>query len=124
MGSIKIDGLADAIVTELEAYNKEITESVDAAVDRVAKDAVSDLQFISPKKTGKYSKGWRRKKYKHKQVIYNAKKPYATAPLEFGHASRNGGRVKAIPHIKDCEKTANEQLENLCVEIVSGGLRL
>ena len=124
MSNISIDDFADEIASELEAYSQELQENFDEAVDIVGKECVDNLKESSPAQTGEYAKGWRRKKYKHRQVVYNGKKPWATAPLEYGHAKKGGGRVEAVPHIKKCEEIAQEDLENLFVSIVSEGVRL
>ena len=119
-----IEDLADAIQQEVNDYYDELQESIDKAVDIVAKEAESELKENSPERTGEYARGWRRKKYKYRQVVYNAKKPNLTAPLEYGHARRDGDRVDARPHIKPIEEIAKEQIEDLTITIISEGLRL
>lgn len=121
---VKVEELAETIQQQMDDYYNEIQDSIDKATDIVVKEAVSELKENSPVNTGVYAKGWKRKKYAHKQVIYNAKKGEITAPLEYGHAKRDGDRVDARPHIKPIEEIAKEQFEDLVVAIVAEGLRL
>ena len=119
-----IEDFAETIQQQMDDYYNEIQDNIDKATDIVAKEAVSELKLNSPERSGEYAKGWKRKKYKHHQVIYNAKRGEITAPLEHGHAKRGGGRVEAKPHIKPIEEIAKEQFEDLVVAIVAEGVRL
>lgn len=107
--------LAAEIAYELENFNKEVDEIVSEEIETVGKEMAKELKSISPKRTGGYAKGWRMKREsKHKVIVQNSKKPYLTHLLEHGHASRNGGRVRAIPHIKPTETKYRERLaENI-----------
>lgn len=89
-----------------EEYSKEISDGVSDAQDKVAKEVVADLKSSSPKQKGRYASGWAVKREKKSVKIYNAKSPGLTHLLEFGHAKKNGGRTRAIPHIKPAEERA------------------
>ena len=105
--------LANEIAKTLEAYSEEVEEQIDFIAEEVTNEAVNELKLTSPKKYGKYAKNWRFKKNsKGSFVIYNADPTYRlTHLLEHGHVLRNGGRSKAIPHIKPVEEKVKEKFE-------------
>ena len=107
--------LSAEIAYELENFSKEVDEIVSGEIETVGKEMAKELKSVSPKRTGDYAKGWRMKREsKHKIIVQNSKKPYLTHLLEHGHASRNGGRVGAKPHIKKTEeKYGNIMHENI-----------
>ncbi|PGX31020.1 hypothetical protein COE33_09285 [Bacillus anthracis] len=104
MGSI--DSLANDIARELQRYGKEVEEKLEVEKEVVANNLVSDLKEKSPKNTGKYAKGWRKKKEGNGFIVHNALKPQLTHLLEKGHAKVNGGRVPAKVHIAPAEERA------------------
>ena len=90
------------LINELEAKEKELKE----------------LKETSPKRTGKYSKGWRKKRVRNGVwVVYSFKYGSLTHLLEFGHIKRNGGRTKAYPHLRPAELNAiqkfTERIKNI-----------
>ncbi|MDK7476334.1 HK97 gp10 family phage protein [Bacillus paranthracis] len=109
-----IDSLANDIARELQRYGKEVEEKLEVEKEEVSKNLVDELQQKSPKKTGKYRKGWRKKKDGNAIVVHNALKPQLTHLLEKGHAKANGGRVPAQVHIAPAEEKAiNEFIERV-----------
>lgn len=109
---MKID-LAKEITKTLKQYTTEVTEGIEEIKDDLAQEAVKKLKSGGPYKerTGKYSKSWSVKKVKSDRTIFNRKHYQLTHLLEYGHASRNGGRVAARPHIEDVESYVVEQFE-------------
>ncbi|PFW04125.1 hypothetical protein COL22_25785 [Bacillus thuringiensis] len=109
-----IDDIANEIARELQRYGKEVEGKLEVEKEEVANNLVSDLEETSPKNTGKYAKGWRKKKEGNGFIVHNALKPQLTHLLEKGHAQLNGGRVPAIVHIAPAEeKAVNEFLERV-----------
>lgn len=120
---VNIDGLAAAVVDELEKYSDDVGEAVQSAVDEVTKNTLSLLRKSSPRKTGDYQKGWRKrivtsKHGRHVTQLHNATDYQLTHLLEKGHKKTGGGTVRAIPHIAPAEKKAAEQLERLIKEAI------
>ena len=112
---IKIDELADAVAEQLEEYNRLSAEVVKTAVTKAGNSVKKDIGANAPVKTGKYAKSWRTKKTKETSTelevtVYSPTRYMLAHLLEHGHATRNGGRVRAIPHIAPAEKAAEEQL--------------
>jgi len=105
-----------AIAEALAEYDQEIADATKRITDEVAKEAVDDLKKSSPKLTGSYRKGWRKKqsyadRRTKRNTVYNETDYQLTHLLEYGHASRNGGRVRAIQHIAPVEQAAIETLQ-------------
>ncbi|PDY76952.1 HK97 gp10 family phage protein [Bacillus cereus] len=106
-----INDLANEIARELQRYSNVVEEDLEAAQEEVSDSLVDGLKQNSPKKTGKYRKGWRKKKEGKSTIVYNALKPQLTHLLEKGHAKANGGRVPAQVHIApEEEKAINDYL--------------
>nr|DAH03945.1 MAG TPA: putative tail component [Caudoviricetes sp.] len=113
--------IAKILDEEVERVNKEVND----AVLKVADAAVKELQESSPKKSGKYAKSWKKKEEQlatgsKSATIYNEKHYRLTHLLEFGHATVDGKRVPAHPHIaaveqkviKDFEEEIRRGIEN------------
>ncbi len=114
--TIKIDSLAKEITEALENYADDISETVEEVANEVGKEAVDEIKQTSPKKRGNYAKGWKLKKdklgkEKYCVKIHNKTDYQLTHLLEFGHATRNGKRTKAIPHIRPVEQKYSEKYE-------------
>lgn len=110
---IRADELAQAIVKELSEFENATEETVKAAVDKAAKNAVSALKTDSPKRTGKYAASWADKVDKSKKarvytrIVYSKDPHYRlTHLLEKGHKARNGRFISARVHISPIEKNA------------------
>ena len=111
-----IDQMANVIMGGLQEYADLVTEDLKAAVKKAGKEAKDQVQAGAPVRTGKYKKSWATKNTKETsnslEVTVYSKDRYQKAHLlEFGHAKRGGGRVKAIPHIASAESKAAEMLE-------------
>lgn len=87
-----------------------------SALDDVAQEGVDELQQSSPKLTGSYRRGWRKKQTyadtrTKRNTVFNKTDYQITHLLEYGHASRNGGRVKPRVHIKSVEEKMVTELQ-------------
>lgn len=109
------------VAAEIEKAMKEqldlANEVVGKAVDKVAKETVSELGSASPRKSGHYAEGWATKEGKtatrsKSAVVWNEKHYRLTHLLEHGHAKVNGGRVPARPHIGAAEQKAIKSFED------------
>lgn len=98
----------------MNKYSQNITTSINTQSNKIAKKALKQIQNKSPKKRGKYKKGWKIKTNSDganskSYTIYNKTHPQLTHLLENGHAKVNGGRVKGIPHIAPAEHEAIQE---------------
>lgn len=116
MSNENINTAGAAIAEALAEYDQEIADATKRITDEVAKEAVDTLKKNSPKLTGSYRKGWRKKQSyaderTKRNTVYNETDYQLTHLLEYGHASRNGGRVRAIQHIAPVEQAAITALQ-------------
>ena len=118
---IKADDLQKAIKDYLTKYKENIDEDVIETVDDITKRARDELKEISPRGKGNrsnpYNKGWSIKLNKKRigvyhKIVWNKTNYQLTHLLEFGHATRNGGRTRAIPHIRPTEEKYNKEFLN------------
>ena len=105
------------IMKYLMEYQEEIGEHVENLSKKIGKEAVNELRANSPKGVRKrYCKGWTTQSSKigrNKFVlkIYNKTDGSLTHLLEYGHATVDGGRTKAIVHIRPVEEKYSKKFE-------------
>lgn len=114
--SIPIDGLAQAIADELQAYQQDVVEDLKNSVSDAAKECLNEIKANSPADTGDYRKGWKLKKAFESESdirlqVYNKDHYQLTHLLEAGHANVDGGRTPGKPHIGPAADRAAESLE-------------
>ena len=113
---VSVDGLADAVAGMLDEYARATEQDMKKAVRDAGNTVKKAIGEGAPVKTGKYAKSWAVKTTKETanalEVTVHARNRYQLAHLlEHGHAKRNGGRTRAIPHIAPAEQQGIEQLE-------------
>lgn len=120
MAEIKIKNLAYEISKALEEYTTEVEEKLDDVKKEVANETVKLLKQTSPKKTGDYARGWARKRVGTAEVVHNRTDYQLTHLLEYGHATKNGGRTKAYPHIGPAEEKAVNEYVKRAEKVIRG----
>lgn len=108
--------LATEIAAGLIEYDQNVADEIKTIVDDVAQEGVDELKQSSPKLTGSYRRGWRKKQTyadtrTKRNTVFNKTDYQITHLLEYGHASRNGGRVKPSVHIKPVEEKMITELQ-------------
>ncbi|MEB9442246.1 HK97 gp10 family phage protein [Bacillus cereus] len=104
-----MNDFASDLARELQRYANVVEEELLKAQEEVSDVAVEKLKQKSPKKTGAYRKGWRKKKEGNGVVIHNTQ-GQLTHLLEKGHAKVGGGRVPAQVHIRPVEEYVIDEL--------------
>ncbi|HDX9493765.1 TPA: HK97 gp10 family phage protein [Bacillus thuringiensis] len=104
-----MNDFASDLARELQRYANVVEEELLTAQEEVSDVAVEKLRQKSPKKTGAYRKGWRKKKEGNGVVIHNTQ-GQLTHLLEKGHAKVSGGRVPAQVHIRPVEEYVIDEL--------------
>ncbi len=109
----------------LNEYSEDIQEALQVEAEKVAKSGADELKITSPKRTGKYSKGWRVRTTKGKgfveSTIYNATSYQLTHLLEYGHLTRTGRKVAPKSHIKPVENRCIQEYEKNVETIIKNG---
>ena len=117
--TVSIGEMADAIMEDLQEYADAASIDVKAAARKSANTVKRQIGEKAPVgKTGRYAKSWRVKTTEENsqkliQTVHSPKRYMLAHLLEKGHAKRNGGRTRAIPHIAPAEQAGVEQLETL-----------
>lgn len=113
---VSVDELADAVAEMLDDYADTTEQDMKKAVKAAGNTVKKAIGDGAPVKTGKYAKSWAVKTTKETanalEVTVHSRNRYQLAHLlEHGHAKRNGGRTRAIPHIAPAEQKGIEQLK-------------
>lgn len=111
----------------LRDYSDEVQEGITRVAKEVADEGVAKLQAETSTykiRTGKYNRGWRKKteegaRYVHATI--SNKEYQLTHLLEYGHATRNGGRTRAFPHIAPVEAYCNKEFEKRVEQVIKEG---
>lgn len=117
MGSkVNIGHFSAEIMHQLDEYKDLTTDGVKAAVKKAGTTVRKEIKATAPSDTGAYAKSWSVKTTRETsnslEVTVHSRNRYQLAHLlEFGHATRNGGRVPAQPHIAAAEEVGIKELE-------------
>lgn len=118
------DSLLD-IKEILSEYSEDIQDGITEEAQSIARQGVDELRNTSPKRTGKYRKGWRVKTEKGKGyvecIVHNATDYQLTHLLEKPHALRNGGTSKPKVHIAPVEQKCVRAFEKGVENIIKNG---
>lgn len=106
--------VAEQLAEILDEIAAEVDEDSQDEFQKGAQEAVLLLKSKSPKRHGDYAAGWALKPVQAGAVkgyiVYNADHYQLTHLLEKGHAKVNGGRVRAIPHIRPVEEVTTAKV--------------
>lgn len=124
MSNIQIGELAETIAKDLTAYSKEIAEGIKEAVDETGDELLNNTRADAPTASGKYKKAMRIKTVyesaTEKRKMWYVAAPKHTLPhlLEDPHKTRNGGRTRAFPHIRENAEKATRDFAQRAEEVI------
>lgn len=124
--TVKLEDLGAAISEELTIYHESVVEAIDADGDKAVKALVKRTKVTAPKDRGEFRKSIAGKQLKKTSrgstYVWYVKAPNyrLTHLLVHGHATKDGGRTKADPFLKNAldqvlpeyEKDVKEALQN------------
>ena len=124
--SIQIDDLAEAITEELAQYEETVTSGLFDDIRAVGKECLAEVKANSPRRKGKYRRGWRLKtmfesKSDLRVAVHNATNWQLTHLNEKGYLHRSGKRVEGKPHLGPAEQNAERKLLSKVKVRIRGG---
>lgn len=112
--------LENEIANALKEFTTEVEEGLEKSKEKRTKEGAKTLKSSSPKKTGKYSRGWRAKRVGKSWVVHNSTHYQLTHLLEKGHAKVGGGRVAPRVHIAPVEEMMIKEYEKDVEKVIKG----
>ncbi len=113
------------IMKILTDYTAEIGREINAAGERLAKQAQKELRKAppTPKKTGDYAKSWKIKKFgksgTFRIIIYNSLKPRLTHLLEMGFKHEPDKTfIEGRKHIRPVQEKLDREFEKAVEDII------
>jgi hypothetical protein len=125
--AIDIGDFAKTLAAELNKYTEDIAEGVKQATDETAQELLKNTKADAPVRKRRYQKAISIKTVfendLEKRVRWYVKAPHYRLShlLEKGHATRNGGRAAAYPHIAKNEETAKTKFVERVERVVKNG---
>lgn len=121
-----MNDISSQIATAMAQYSDEVKAEIQSEMKSVADAALSKVKASSPKRTGKYRRGWRMKVETQggtiSATVYQKNPQHRlTHLLEDGHKKRGGrGFVPAQPHIREVERWAEQEAIRKIEKAVKG----
>lgn len=111
----------------LNEYSNGIRESISEEAIKVGKDGANELKHTSPKRSGRYARGWTTKVEKTFEgtfaTIHNKNAYQLTHLLEKPHLDRTGKKIitpASAGHIYNVEQKSIKEYERKVEQIIGG----
>ena len=118
-----MDDITRQITEAMKQYTGAVSEEIEASLKAVGKESAAKLKQTSPKRSGKYRRGWTVNLFRENgeiSVVVHNREYRLTHLLEHGHKARDGSRAKAIPHIAPVEEWAEKEAMKAIEKAVKG----
>ena len=121
---VDADKFQVAVSDIIEDYADAVNAGIDEAIEEVADHAVDKLKTAGDFNGTKFRRAWTKTVETSRtgisKVTVHLRKPYYRIGhlLEFGHATRNGGRTRAFNFIAPVAQEAEKELETKIAEKV------
>lgn len=118
--------ISEQLVSAMSQYSDEVKAAIQTEMKSVADAALQKVKASSPKRSGKYRRGWRIKVDTNgseiSATVYQKNPQHRlTHLLEEGHKKRGGrGFVPAQPHIREVERWAEQEAIRKIEKAVKG----
>lgn len=119
------EGLATAVMKAMNEMAELTEDALKRAVDRTARQTVSDTKNAAPVRTDRYRKGWTSKvteklsgKGTYGRTVHNRNRYQLAHLLQHGHGGPRPAR--AYPHIPSDEETEAIFIKNMESEMRKG----
>lgn len=121
--TVSADNFAQAVSDLLENWDTAAIDAVNAAAVETAEETANELHSAGSFGGTKYRKGWGVtakpvRRGEEQQIVHNKTQYRITHLLEFGHAKRNGGRVREFPHIAPIADKVPDVFERKLKELI------
>lgn len=124
MEKVSVNQLADAITQAVREYTEDVTAAIGKATDETADKVLRDVKAAAPG-TGRYRAGFAKNNQStssnRRYVVWNKKYYNLVHLLEKGHATRNGGKTRAFPHMAPAERAHVYEYEERVKKIIRNG---
>lgn len=115
--AVTIDQMAGELMKIMDDVRETSADELKKSIRQAGKDIASEIKQTAPRETGKYASSWRSSVVSEgaesiQVTVYSPNRYQIAHLLEHGHAKRNGGRVRAIPHIEPAEEKIMGQMES------------
>lgn len=121
-----MNDISTQIAAAMTQYSDEVKAEIQAEIKNVADTALQNVKASSPKRSGKYKRGWKMKIETQggtiSATVYQKNPQHRlTHLLEEGHKKRGGrGFVPAQPHIREVERWAEAEAIKKIEKAVKG----
>lgn len=122
--TVSVDNMLAGIQSYLEEFQDATFENVKAACEETSDTVLKELKADSPRRTGRYAKGWRATMEVSSmwaRVILHDTQYRLVHLLEHGHALVNGGRTRPIPHVAPAQDHADDLFQRILKERIEAG---
>ena len=126
--NVQIEALGDVITQDLALYNNQVMQAIQAAGEKAVKDLVDKTKATAPighrkKFRRSITSSVKNKNRRNTTYVWHVKAPdyRLTHLLVHGHATKNGGRTRPDPFLKNAVAEVLPRFEKDVEEAIKNG---